>query len=518
MNGRVCFLGRAGDGLNEVRLVGLRTEESWKPRPLEGEESAMRDAAEAAAWVAERTAEASIGYLCVDVDGSNCLWLTSPGADARVLAAAMSSGEGASSWGGTAPEDSSVQALAAPPVAPRARRLPGGRRAGPTDAEAGHRLAVLSVPDATAKLVIDALDDRGVEVARSGSLWHAMALAWDPASPLMGSGAAKAEVVGTEAPVTAVVLVDPTGRLVWCWSRSGELLAGGANLTQVAGEEGARVGKGDVGRLVADWLAWSVQLGVTPARAVCVTPELAGADGDFGPRELGAALGRGWSGATVDMAVVVDPIGATLGRLAGSDSPARAGLDALSARPRRVHRSMYQWASLAVGLAAVALLAVGVKAWRGAGESSEKLKAVMAETKKTVLDAAPPPGNDPVLVATAESNPKRYIDDRLATKRASSMVSTGLPQAKPILSELESLSLVLGTEGIELEEIMLSDSLIHVHVYVPESKVAEDLKEALERVANDHCDWTIQYTNTKKDKLQMVWLEGAWKGLGGGKR
>jgi hypothetical protein len=230
---------------------------------------------------------------------------------------------------------------------------------------------------------------------------------------------------------------------------------------------------------------------------------------------LGGAIGRGWAGATVDLAVHEDPIGATLARLASAETEASEGegadLVSLNRRPRRLHRSMYMWASLAIVLGAAGLFAIGYQAWDAASAARAKVKEVVSETKTKVLAAAPPPQNDAVQIATAESNPSRYIEQRVDSKKLDRTKPSGLSRTRPILPELENLSLVLGNEGIELEEIRLSESLINVHVYVPETKVAEDLVDALGRLSNDYCDWTIKYPTGTKNNLKLVWLDGTWK-------
>jgi hypothetical protein len=520
----VCFLGRAGEALSSVRLVGVRTDELWQPRTSEASDGddVQVQARTAAAWIGERAG--AVGLLCVDVDGSNCSWLTLSGADPAVVAATLGGREDdGSDWRAPDAGGASIQALAAA-GSTRTRRLPAGptkngsKRAVRHVDFAGHRMAVLAVPDALARIVIDELDDRGVNVENASSLWHAMTLAWDPASPMLAGAGDDGRVVGVEAPVTGIVLVDPAGRLVWAWSRAGALLAGGVVMTSTTAEGGARVGRAAVARLLADWLGWSVQLGVTPSRLVCVAPpadDATEAEDSLGPAEIGASLGRGWAGATVDMAVVEDPLGATLQRLAGMDDrpldDARSSLTGLNRRPRRIHRSMYLWGALAVVLLAAGLLGVGFKAWRNAGEALARGKTVRDETREAVLQGVPPPANDDVARAIAESNPRQYIEDRIQTHMASRSVNTGLPPVRPILSELESLSFVLLNDDIELEEIQLGDSLIHVYVYVPATRVAEEIKESLESIAGDHCDWKLSYTTTRKNDLQLVHLDGSWK-------
>src|SRR5262249_47416078 len=137
------------------------------------------------------------------------------------------------------------------------------------------RLSVLAVPDTLARLVVDALDDRGVELRHASSLWHAMALAWDPASPMMSQSASTNGALDAAAPVTRLVRIEPeSGRIIWCGCRAAELLAGGVVMTSPAGDGVARLGRAEIGRLAADWLGWSVQLGAAPSRIIGVVPRM----------------------------------------------------------------------------------------------------------------------------------------------------------------------------------------------------------------------------------------------------
>jgi len=525
LNGRVCFLSRAGDGLAGVRLVGTRSDEVWDARPSEGADvlSVQADARSAAAWISERATTGGVGLLCVDVDGSNCRWLSSATADPVLVAAALDRGDGTSSgsggagiWADQNPSMASIQALVGSgPAVKRARTK------GPQALEE-RRLPVLAVPDTLARLVIDELDDRGIAVEHAASLWHAIALAWDPASPVLSTVRSSGDVVEGAAPVSAVVLADPVGgggRLLWAWSRAGELLAGGVLLAGSSGEGGLKLGRSDVGRLAADWLGWSMQLGVSPSRIVCVAPPMgSGTDDDMKPAQLGAAIGKSWSGAMVDMAVHEDPIGATLSRLATSESAlaandARSSLLTLSRRSGRIHRSMYLWISLAMAAAGAGLLGVGVRAWSGAGKAGIERDAIVAKIKKQVLDVAPPPSGDTLMLAMASDNPRSYLESQIELKRKINAPDTGLPPARPILAELESLSFVLGTNEIEIDEIQINESLQDVQVWVADTKVAEALKDSLDHVANDYCDWTLNLSpgGRTRNNMQFARLSGTWK-------
>jgi hypothetical protein len=522
LNGRVCYLSRAGDGLAGVRLVGTRSDESYEIPLSEGEGAdaikVSADVKGAAAWIAER-ANSGIGLLCVDVDGSNCQWVTAPSTEPVLVAAALDRGAESGAWSSAGQDSASVQALA-PPSQPKPRGLLAKK--GPETESAGKRLSVLAVPDTLARLVVDSLDDRGISVEHAASLWHAMAMAWDPASPVLSSGVRGDGLVEGIAPVSAVVLIEPGGRVLWCWSRAGELLAGGVVLT-AAGEDSARIGRGDVGRLVADWLGWSVQIGVAPVRVACVLPRLEeGREQDLSPAQVGSLIGQSWAGATVDMAVHEDPIGATLARLAsaesglGSDADTRASLVSLGHRPGRTHRSMHVWSALALAAAAAGFIGIGRQAWRGASAAeAERVKAAEG-VRKSVIEAAPPPSGDSIQLAVAQDNPVAYLKGRIDSKVSSG--NSGLPPAKPILSELEDLSLVLGSDQIEIDQLILSDSLVQVWVFVPDTVTAENLADAIKNMAGDHCDWTLKFSEggggggaRGKENMKLIWLDGSWK-------
>ena len=176
--------------------------------------------------------------------------------------------------------------------------------------------------------------------------------------------------------------------------------------------------------------------------------------------------------------------------------------------------------NLSVFAVTCALLAAPAVA--AADELDDSLAALKdAQTKKDVLDKAPPPSGDTLMLAMASDNPRSYLESQIELKKKSSAPDTGLPPPRPILAELESLSFVLGTDEIEIEEIQLSESLQQASVWVADTKVAEALKDSLDHVANDYCDWALNFSTGGRTKtnMQLVWLEGHWKqkpAVGGG--
>ncbi len=527
MSGRVCYLARAGriEGPALVRLVGSGTDESWeRPGTPEDATTVITHTALAADWTAQRAAQGDgpryeIALLCVDVDGASCGWLTSPSADESVVAAVMAQGGGGEwseteasrgVWAPATPAEASVQALVAPP----ARAKPMARRAPPALAS---KMAVAAVPDVDARLFIDALDDRGVTVERSVSLWHALAMAWDPGA----SRPASADPLMTTSVLpTAAVLIDPQGRLVWAWSRGGELLAAGSirlSRDKRDGESSVVLGKSEIARLTSDWLSWSVQLGVAPVRVVCVGPRIGEGDAEgLSPAALGAAITKSWPGATVDLAVHEDPIGATLRRLAtgaegGGVQDGRRGLVSLSRRPGRAHRALYHWSALTIFAVAAALGAVAWQALSAAERAKSARDGAKAEMIAAISKLAAPANE--MQQAVLNDTPGAFLREQLNRKRGALNPTTELQPAEPILSELETLSLVLGIKDVEIDEIQMINSAVMVYFFVPDTRTGEDISKSLEEIGTSHVDWspvTITGVQGKGDRKRVQML-GKWK-------
>lgn len=428
--GVVCYVEREQGGviIRRVRLVAAGLSRSWTAPEEHTVSSAPQDASSpgaalattrtAAAWIAETISTLGlkrIARLCIDAEGSLCAWMSAPSPDQDIIEASFNQSaqdagapDAASGLGAgrllamTTPSGSdalaaitgtSVQALAIAEEEPEpsaSPRLALRGRSKPTRALAveRHRYAVLAVADAPVRVLLDELDSLGIEVEAVSSLWHAMAQSWDEGQ------ASTAGSLDAGAGVSATVLIDPardtTGRLIWCWSRAGELLAAGS-LRLTAQSAPMPMGQAqpqaqpaastlsftssEIGRLVMDWLSWSVQLGLSPRRIVCIaTPTLTDGSVD-GAAALGRNLARAWPGATVDATTHEDPLGATIARLAGLGTDADAhrlsrpdpeltplsAIMPLATRPGRQSRSMFRWAALSlVGLA----LIIGVLGWQ----------------------------------------------------------------------------------------------------------------------------------------------------------
>ena len=534
MSAQVLYLRRAERGglLRGVRLVGETTDDAW---PAHGDAPGeASDFAKVAAWVKGQLAgtrsSTSIAMVCVDAEGAACTWLTSPTAERAVVSVVARFGtspEGSRGGGPVdyyAPSDTeaSIQAL---------DEEPGNKkRAGGPDGAGGRRRAVLSISDAPARAMIDALDQLGVPVEAVAGVAHAMAMVWDP-----GSQAGRAGLVDAPTdpgPVTGILMQDGAGKLLWCWARAGRLLASGAIRLRVGvlepalpgepdGRTGFVCGPEEASRLTAEWLAWAAQLGVSPGRVVCVLPDAAEA------ATFGGTLTRLLPGVSVDGATDEDAIGTTLRRAAGllehtprGRGPAPSGasaLLALASRPGRRHRQMHVWRAAALALLAGA---IGLAGWRLQSRAAEA-KAAGAEwnTKWRELVKAeypdvlrPRPGVSPVMALTDE-----------VRKRQRELVPPERTElTMPVLAELETISMVIGHDTVQLESLELNSSTrVTLVLTVPALRDAESIVESLKHIGGSYvASWGVP-TYTEQNfgpqnqpggpvKKIKVTLKGEW--------
>lgn len=551
MSAAAAYLQRDDLGLrlDRVRLIGVGGQDEWAQPTGQRDDAGppFPDVTAAAAWIASRLiaegskTEGRLDLLCLDTDGSLCSWLSTAsdqpavvGALARQSASTIdpSAAERALTplaFYAATPAESSVQAFARSPDAPSLSAPAKKPARGAPATPATDRIAVLATSDAAVRLFIDELDRRRVQVGSVLSLWQALAAAWDPdgpaanASPFPGS-AQRADVLTVRSEAcTAVVLADPRGRLHWCWSLAGRPIAAGSIRVRVGlpvradtpdaddpdrlpPEDDASptviVGPEDAARLTSQWLAWSVQLARAPSRIVCVMAHTLGQAGSE-PRSdsgaFGAALSVAWPGASLDMASVPDPIGATMLRLvsrASAPAAANDGLVALTARPTQAHRRFYTWTAAAVVIAAAVL---GVAAWRlqqTAGRLSADAKALRAKADALVDQVDSGLRLEPLGVVVALDGKLAELKKQFAPVQQTEM---------PVLRELDTLSRVVGIEGLQLKEINLSSALATVTVIADSLKTLDDLRPALNGISGSAVgDWSFGTPReTRGDKLQF---------------
>lgn len=584
----VCYLerGPGGSTLRRVRLVGAAFDRAWTA-PVAGEIGSGAEGSEGAAavsavksaarWVADTLkglGTATLDTVCLDGEGGVCTWLSAPSAAQGVVSATiqqsvLSGAEGAGGsagrliaagiasggeGGGGFETDVSVQALAVAEEEPAAAlRLPFIGRA----ADAGgsrERFAVLSMRDAPVRVFIDELDARGIEVGAVESIWHALASTWDPGAPRAG------EPAPDRTPISAVVMTDPAGRLVWSWSSAGELLAAGqVRLRQVirrderpapaaAGAElvvaepgaarrieneqpdeiaGLECTGAEIGRIVMDWLAWSAQLGRVPERILCfgplTLPDPSGGAAQWlggpSPASLAEGLGRAWAGAQIDAAAHEDPVGATLARLAGvgplgarpptteSDDPRRELLS-LSARPGRADRRMYR--SMAFGLVAAAVM-VGAAGWqfhRAAGGGAEAI----ADAQQRQTDALK---SLTALVPNIDRDPGAAVGILMGKISELEQVNRSLKPQKPILQELARvLRAIEGSADTRIREITLNAAVGSARLVVPDAETGPAIFERLSAIPGE-IPWRGQQAPLIGNERLYV-LTGTWPTEGSG--
>lgn len=538
MSARIAYLSRADRGarLTGVRLLGPHADDSWDGTPSLDADP-VSDAASAARgagrWIAQRLAErkgASLSAVCLDPDGAACAWVATPTADLTAISTLARQGpiadelvpgaittETPINYFAESTQDSQVQGLVAP-EAPRSKV-----------ARAPDRVGVLAVGDLAARLLVDELDTAGVPVDQITTLYHLLASAWDPSSAIPGPTDSDA-VVAESSPTTAVILIEPTGRLVWSWSRRGNLLAGGTirlamirpEIPEPTPETPAEpvaprlaVHESDISRLCAEWLAWSVQLGVAPDRAVCLFPESATmVETEAGVEPTAQLLGRRWGNMPVDAAVHDDPVGATLLRVLSREedrgslaADPRTGLTLLSHRPTRAHQKLYMWAA---GTILVVAAGLSIAAWRIHAAASTARAAAdqfRAKIDTMVQEVHPPAKISPAGVALALRQELNTLQKKFAPPDKPD-------PTQPILEELDALSSVLGVPDIELTEITLNNTAVTVKVVTPDLPTAELVLEALRNVGGSHVStWNQQFTqqpNQKEGGKVNATFNGLW--------
>lgn len=507
-----------------LRLVSTRVDESWSfPEVVADDRAALqRGLGEAADWLAGQLrahGRAGLGAIVLDCDGARCGWVSSVSADPDSVGAMLRqaaepvSDEDAAHAVGSTPQlalgsDTRISGSASyQPLG--AEGASAGSR--PASAQPRRRFGVAAIPDATVRLLLDELDSRGVETARVVTVWQALSEAFD------APGAQRTDrVVTAPGGTTAQICADPVGgRLLWSWSREGRPVAAGAfrlprGYPTGEGGSGVRMGASELGRLSSEWIAWSTQLGASPSRVRVLLPEELWQDG----AGLGECVSGVWPGATSDIAFDGDPLGTVLARFAdGSADPrlpesARGTIESLQSRPGRQHRSMYRWAAVAITIAA-GVMGVGAYATHQAAGSARADAAKVRKGWRERGGALMPAINEGAY-ATAPWDAKALQDlqDQLDALRRAVAPVTAVPE-KPILRELETLSLILGNPEYTLEEVNMSSTAVTINVVVPDTAAYEELINALERIGGSSVkSWTP--TPTPRANGIRVSLVGLW--------
>ncbi|MBX3381529.1 MAG: hypothetical protein KF805_15645 [Phycisphaeraceae bacterium] len=539
MSGRVCYVARAdrGSRIESLRLVGARTDELWavplvtppNSEPSDAELFDERGIVSAADWVKSRTIgeksrSGSLSLLCLDAEGFSAGWITSPSTERKVVSsvavAGVSSDEAGSAVGPglgfyfPSESESGVQALAVA-VEPEAKPLKGKIDVESPAAATALRVPVLVGADAPVRLLLDLLDERNIAVDSVTTIWHAMARVWGGAD----QSAERTDIVTEDSGVVAIILIDLRGRLLWCWASKGELLCGGSmRLIAPAG-----VGRApsptpaDAARLTNDWIAWGSQLGIVPRRVACIAaddPVGVGEDSaSFRAGQFGAKLAGSWGGAGVDLVLDQDPVGATLARLASATADARpdeaalSGIDRLSLRPGKLHRRMHVWIALAILGGAVL---AGGAAWKFRSSATLLADAARSEDARwrELVQV-----NYPNIMKLPNVDPEAELN-KIFTRDEQERQRNKIEPMRPIVHELETISLTLADPEVELESIAFSggpNASVILTVLVPDIKQGEMVYKSLTLISGSNIEsWQQPSFSNAGGKVKGVFT-GRWK-------
>jgi hypothetical protein len=251
----------------------------------------------------------------------------------------------------------------------------------------------------------------------------------------------------------------------------------------------------DAGRVISEWLAWAAQLGLVPARVVCVGPtdtiasglSDGGEDGAIdggGMAAVGQALVVRWPGAAATVVLDEDPIGATLRRdaesvdagalrLAAGEPAEGGGLRDLSARPGRLSRVMHWW--LAGAIAAGAGL-VGVGAWRLDGAARQTLGGAEAARERRAALFKQYEADFPKLAGDPDPVTRLKVALRELQKNREEIT----PE-RPILAVVERvIGAASGIERLKLKKITVSSvSGVSFDFVAPDAEPGAALLSAL---------------------------------------
>lgn len=536
MSGAIIYLEREdrGDRIRSVRLLAERVDETWRPPESVGAAEAPQ---QAAAWVARtlKGRDLSGVLLCVDVNGAFAGWTSAPTSDRRAIETVLRRSEGDALAGVAGGEELSLagaamsasHSLAGPELA-----APGGgsfqvlRQEQPGAGESqqaarASRAVALAMRDAPVRLMLDALDREGIETTGVTSLWQVMGLVWDAAGPLGREEGDSDRIVSTNRTPLGVVLVDPSGRLVWTWSEGGKLLAAGAALLPTHGERVA-LPRWALGRLSAEWVGWAAQLSGSPGRVAMVLPELDTAHG-VDASSAGQELARAWPDATVDAARLDDPVGETLSRMlpyradavVDGEDPQRALTD-LSGRPGRMHRRMYAWG--AVALLSLAGLAGG-GAWllMGAAASARERASEYASQAVSLYQA------QGLAEAASGSRIVMQLRAAVAAEREKLKTDIGAEPPPPVLAELDNLMFILPQffeRGLTIERIeLVAGTLPRLVVRSPSLEVQSELRASFASFGGSRLNWSqssVREIGSGEDRQLELTFVGTWQYEGGG--
>ena len=417
-----------------ARLVASGASREWTApalpddRPPSVREAKARAAA-AASWVArDPDAKRRIDAIYTDVDESMCIWMRATSAARPVVAAQLRAM--AQEWG----SDASV--LAVEPL--RAESSPAAKRphkakatAKEDDAPEADALpdqvepagfAVIALPDAMTRLLVNAADAAGTRIGMVATVWHLMAEVGAPTE--------------TEGVVGIVAIDAAAGRVLWAWADAAGLVAGGsARLDAETPESTHR-------RVALDWLTWAAQLGRCPARMVVIGEQA---------KEWSEGFARSWQEVPATIIEAKDPMVALVDRAGKTPTaPQRSGrrsLARITHRPTRATRSRYQIAGAALALLLVATSSVAFRMWQKSAQWSEIAAQVRESSIAAVRDAWPEQTKTQQM-----TNPRRVAETLRETELRESKPFEAPPRPRPILEEAFRIAAILAARDTDAED------------------------------------------------------------------
>jgi len=502
-----AFAAYLDDSASVIRRFTPAGDESWTPPADAGPEgdafAHRKRLSAAAAWLAgSLDSRKRLDAVCLGVSDAVCRSLTAPSAEPDVvIAAARGKGE---EWGAHSAVGA-TEPLAAPPSARR-------RRSAHPETGDSH-FPVLTIHDASVRVLLDELDKRAVRVGAVLTLWHALCRAWDESLP---TDRAREDLPAqsdngnteptTESPITAILTQIDEHTVVWAWSRGRRLVTGGrAALAHTHPPDDQPFSdtheldyRSACGRISLDWLTWSAQLGRTPDRILIIGPE---ADA----RRLAAECDRLWPDAPHREIVEGDPVAATLNQLVAADpirpeSDGRTCVATLTNRPGRAHRRLHQWIGVSLLVVAVAIGGLG---WRF-NTQAERYQRESANIEARVSSQLTP--IDPRLAR--DPRPARALEGRIAELATQSEGFEEPDPPLPILQEFLRVGNAIGdAPDVRIERFEVGENRSVLRLRIPDTATGEQIVEALRT-----SDGAIRWVEAGAGGLQTgrVILNGTW--------
>ncbi len=524
----MCYIRRSdrGGALRGLRLISEHTDDTWHADARADPSLITESIAQGARWIRDRldadtNKSRNLSVLCLDSDGAVCSWVKPEDADTSLLDALITGTTVATTTADTLDEPESHQG-----ISERFPKLPLELSFEFLDADetsAGSRTAVMACPDVPGRLLKDELDMIGVRVDKFTSIWHTVASAWDPGA---GNAAHSSQrIVSSDAPIVAIMVIDAQdGRLIWTWSRQGRLIVAGTSriaLTQGEHKNLPLIRHEDIARTCSDWLGWSSQLGLAPAKILFVgNPSQARPPADptstlsepsrshahthrgLSAAQIGTALSKAWPDATIDLIEHDDPIGESLSKLALENQTQNLGsLRNLENRPGKIHQRMYQWAGIALVAISAMIGLLGYELFTQAEQVNKKTDEIRVQRLEAIT------GFDQALVLSP------FVIKDLQNKLTQMQQSQGpltISQFNPIMEEFDTLSYVLGTPGIEIITLRLTNTTATITIRVKDITQAEQINQSLTAIRGSYLRWRPFQLNNRGQQIEAT-FNARWK-------